>query len=318
MFRRHHLVIAALVVVAWCAAARVSIAQSQTEELERGGAAEEERELETDRDAFTPATSTVGQRVAVLESSYSFINNRTVAETHSFPELLVRYGISERIELRVGWNFEVGGTGDVVSGNEGGEDSAGGIERESQMLYGFKVAVSDQRGWMPRSAVILQGFTPTSGEAPATDVVTTYTFGWELDERWRLDSSMRYGTEHGPHDAFNQWAPSVVLRATINAKWHAHVEYLRNLFTRSRTRLQPGLRQPGRPLQSNTESRTWFARRLGHHARRPQLLLQHRYRLAILALTRCARSRGAAKAESARFVPVSSRSTGRRRRQCRS
>lgn len=35
-----------------------------------------------------------------------------------------------------------------------------------------------QEGWLPRIAVILQGYTPTSGEAPATDVVVAYTFGF--------------------------------------------------------------------------------------------------------------------------------------------
>ena len=91
------------------------------------------RELETDRDAFTPATSTVGQSLTILESSYSFIDNRNIAETHSFPELLVRYGLSERFELRLGWNYEVGGTGDVVSGNDAGEAGNGaGIERGSR------------------------------------------------------------------------------------------------------------------------------------------------------------------------------------------
>lgn len=221
-------------------------ALGQAEQQGAGPEGEVERELETDRDAFTPATSTVGQRLTVLESSYSFIDNKRVAETHSFPELLIRYGISERIELRVGWNYEVGGTGDIVSGNEGGEAPDGSaIERESQMLYGFKAVVSEQHGWVPRSATILQGYTPTSGEAPDTDVVVAYTFGWELPNRWRLDSSMRYGTEHGPLDAFNQWAPSVVLRVPIDEKWHAHVEYF-GIYTQgserdvSRAFISPG------------------------------------------------------------------------------
>lgn len=204
----------------------VSAAVAQAPWLTRGAGETEQRELETDRDAFTPATSTVGRRLAVVESSYSFIDNRRVADTHSLPELLLRYGISERIELRLGWNYEVGGTGDIVSGSEGSEAfEGGGIERESQMLYGIKVAVSEQEGWLPRSAVILQGYTPTSGEALATDVVVAYTFGWELANRWRLDSSMRYGTEHGPRDAFNQWAPSVVLRVPVTERWNVHAEY---------------------------------------------------------------------------------------------
>ncbi|MFN0199587.1 MAG: transporter [Planctomycetaceae bacterium] len=187
---------------------------------------EDEEELETDRDSFTPATTTVGTGFSVVESSYSFIDNRSVAETHSFPELIVRYGVSERIELRLGWNYEVGGTGDVVSGNEGGEDFlGGGLERESQALYGFKAAVTRQEAWLPQSAVILQAYTPTSGESTVTDIVAAYVAGWELTNGWRLDSSMRYGTEHGPEDAFNQWAPSVVVRAPLTEQWNAHVEY---------------------------------------------------------------------------------------------
>jgi hypothetical protein len=197
--------------------------KAQTEEINSRGGETEERELETDRDAFTPATSTVGTQMTVVESSYSFIDNRNVAATNSFPELLVRYGICERFELRVGWNYEVGGSGDV-SGNESVE-AGSGIERESQMLYGLKMVVTEQHGWVPRSIAILQGFTPTSGPAPATDVVIDYAAGWELANRWRFDSSMRYGTEHGPGDAFNQWAPSTVLRIPVTERWNVHAEY---------------------------------------------------------------------------------------------
>jgi len=148
--------------------------------------AAERAELETDRDAFTPATSTVGRRLAVFETSYSFIDNRTVAETHSLPETLLRYGVNDWFELRAGWNYEVGGTGDIVSGSEGGEgNEAGGIERESQLLYGAKISLTEQRGFIPRSAFILQGYTPTNGTAPATDVVAAHTYGWELPNKWR-------------------------------------------------------------------------------------------------------------------------------------
>jgi Putative MetA-pathway of phenol degradation len=186
----------------------------------------EPEELETDRDAFTPATTTITSGLSVLETSYSFIDNRDVAETHSFPETLVRFGILENIELRIGWNYEVGGANAAVSGGGGGQEfERGGLERESQVLYGFKAQLTQQDGWIPRSAVIFQGYTPTSGEAPQTDVVATYVFGWELPNQWRLDSSMRYGTEHGPEDAFNNWAPSVLLRVPLTERWNVHAEY---------------------------------------------------------------------------------------------
>lgn len=209
----------------WASVA-VSTAVAQTAEFERGAETGELPELETDRDAFTPATSLAGTGLTIVESSYTFIDNRTVAETHSFPELLIRYGASEWIELRLGWNYEVGGTGGLVSGNEDAAVASGGeIERESQLLYGFKAAISEQDGWMPRSAFILQGFTPTSGEATATDVVAAYAWGWEFENLWRLDSSMRYGTETTPDDSFNQWAPSVVLRIPVTERWNIHAEY---------------------------------------------------------------------------------------------
>src|SRR5262245_36977286 len=65
-------------------------------------------EIETDRDSFTPATTTAGRNRLIVESAYSFLDNRAVKETHSFPELILRYGLSERLELRLGWNYEVG------------------------------------------------------------------------------------------------------------------------------------------------------------------------------------------------------------------
>lgn len=52
-----------------------------------GGAAGEEDEIETDCDSFTPATSPAGKGRVIVESAYSFIDNRSVPETHSYPEL---------------------------------------------------------------------------------------------------------------------------------------------------------------------------------------------------------------------------------------
>jgi Putative MetA-pathway of phenol degradation len=221
-----------LVVVAfWQASGGVPHVHAQRAALDLGEEESELPELETDRDAFTPATSTAGKWLTIVESSYSFIDNRGVADTHSFPEFLARCGVSERFELRLGWNWEAGGEGNVVSGGDTSEGfESAGVERESQILYGFKAAVTQQDGWVPRSATILQGFTPTSGGSTATDVVATYAFGWELANRWRLDSSMRYGTEHAREDAFNQWAPSVVLRIPVTERWNVHAEYF-GIFT---------------------------------------------------------------------------------------
>jgi hypothetical protein len=152
-----------------------------------------------------------------------------VKETHSFPEALFRYGLTDWLELRVGANYEVGGAGSEVSGSGGEEDfaSEGGskLERESVIFYGIKVRTSKQDRWLPQSAVILEARTPTSGEATDTHFVGTYVFGWELPRRWKLDAALRYGTGSEKEDRFSIWAPSVVVKVPLGEKVNVHAEY---------------------------------------------------------------------------------------------
>ncbi len=191
--------------------------------------------IETDRDSFTPSTRTVEVGRWVVESSYSFIDNRNTAETHSLPELLLRYGISDWLELRLGGNYEVGGEGADVSGGTGNEPlEGGGIVRETQALYGLKARLTEQRGWRPESSVIVQGHTPMSGPDPATAFTLGYVVGWELPDEWKLDSAIRYGADKEKADRFETWSPSIVLRKTLADRWNVHAEYFGN-FSQNRT-----------------------------------------------------------------------------------
>lgn len=185
-----------------------------------------EDEIETDRDSFTPATTTAAYRRMIFESAYSFIDNRSTADSHSYPELIARYGLTERLELRLGWNYEVGGGGSVSNGSDfEAIESTGGIEREGQAAFGLKTSLTRQRGLVPQSAVIVQGFAPTSGPDPRTQFVGTYVVGWKLPSGWAWDSAMRYGTDAAERDHFNLWAPSTVLKVPVGERWKAHAEY---------------------------------------------------------------------------------------------
>jgi hypothetical protein len=181
-------------------------------------------EIETDRDSFTFAPTTAGAGTTILESSYSFIDNRLGPEAHSLPELLVRRGISRRVELRLGFNYEAGGPG-TVSGTElGGEDLES--EEESRILYGLKAETSQQRGIVPQSALIVQGFTPTHGPSTASTMMLGESFGWTLPNGWVWDTALRWGTGYlEAVDSFNQWAPSTVLKIPLGERWNVHAEY---------------------------------------------------------------------------------------------
>ena len=189
--------------------------------------AEETNEWETDRDSFTPSTKTAGRRRLILESAYSFVDHRAVKETHSFPEFLARYGLGDRFELRLGWNYEVGGEGSSVSSSTSDDETSptGSLIRDSKINYGFKVGVTEQCRLIPESALIVAGFTPTSGDKSTTEFIGTYVFGWELPNRWKLDSALRFAADSEEGETFQDWAPSIVLKAPIGEKWDAHVEY---------------------------------------------------------------------------------------------
>ena len=215
MFLRPHALCVAIVALGlacsdWCGAA---LGQEQAAGRE---------ELETDRDSFTFAPTTAGPGLSILEASYSFIENQTAPQAHSFPELLLRRGIGEKLEVRLGFNYEAGGPG-LVSGREfGGEDIE--TEDESRILYGVKAETSEQRGWLPRSAVVIQGFTPVSGPSNKSTLMLGEAFGWRLPNGWEWTSAIRYGTGFEAEDAFNQWAPSSVLKIPVGERRNVHAE----------------------------------------------------------------------------------------------
>ncbi len=183
-------------------------------------------ELDTDRDAFTPATATAKLGTVLTEASYVWIDNRGTPATNSFPELLVRIGARERLEWRLGFNYEQGSGGSVVAAVEVGEPPLGAAgSEEANLLYGCKVRVTDQDGWIPRSAAIIEGFTPVAGDVWGTEPVATYAFGWELPEAWRFDTSIRYAYADSEEGRFDRWMPSVVLRIPLTDRWEVHAEW---------------------------------------------------------------------------------------------
>lgn len=180
-------------------------------------------EMETDRDTYTFAPTTAGAGRTITELSYSFIDNRRGPEAHSLPELLVRRGIGERLELRVGFNYEGGGPG-LVSGTDfGGEDLL--PEHESRVLYGTKLETSDQSGWMPMSALVIQGFTPVHGPATQSTLMVGEAWSWRFSNGWEWRSGLRYGNGWEEADSFDQWSPSTTLKIPLGDRWNVHAEY---------------------------------------------------------------------------------------------
>ncbi|MFM8734339.1 MAG: transporter [Pirellulales bacterium] len=183
-------------------------------------------DLDSDRDAFTPSTHCVGPDRGLVEGSSVFIDNLTGLPTNNYPELLIRHGANEWWEWRFGVNYGVGSQGNVVTSVEVGEGTLDGSTLyESSILYGFKLGMSHQDGWLPDSCFIMEGSTPTYGDAFGTVPVATLVAGWELWSDWRLDGSIRYAYSEGATNWFSRWTPSVILRMPLTERWEVHAEW---------------------------------------------------------------------------------------------
>lgn len=127
--------------VALCATTLVSFSQqTQTE-----------KPLVTDRPDATEASSTVGKGVLQFETGglyESFKDNGTQSEIYTYNTTLVRYGILDNVELRLGWNFVEGTT--KVNGNRLDNVTSG----LTPLLLGLKIDIAEENGAMPEIAFI--------------------------------------------------------------------------------------------------------------------------------------------------------------------
>jgi hypothetical protein len=107
------------------------------------------------------------------------------------------------------------------------------LERAGRLLYGFKAFLTGEDGWLPASAFLVQGFSPTSGQEEDTEMSATYVFGWTSPRGSVWDSALRYSTGGFEEDDFNVWSPSTVLKVPVGERWKAHAEYF-GIFTEGR------------------------------------------------------------------------------------
>jgi hypothetical protein len=98
-----------------------------------------------------------------IESGYKVTEIDTGAGSaygHFAPDLLLRYGASERVELRAytsGWNFETG---------------AGDASGFGDLNLGAKIELGKEDGWRPQTGLLIDATLPTGGDDFSSDYVT--------------------------------------------------------------------------------------------------------------------------------------------------
>ena len=145
--------------------------------------------LVTDRPDATEASSTVGKGVLQIETGglyESYEENTIKNENYTYNTTLIRYGLLDNLELRLGWDFVEGVT--KVNGNKLDNVTSG----LSPLLLGVKLDVAKENGAMPEVALIGHVFPIFSASTDYRSETTAVDFRFSLSHTLSERSSLGY------------------------------------------------------------------------------------------------------------------------------
>lgn len=145
--------------------------------------------LVTDRPDATEASSTVGKGVLQIETGglYESYEDQSVkSENYTYNTTLVRYGILDNLELRLGWDFVEGVT--KVNGKKLDDVNSG----FSPLLLGVKIDIAEEKNGMPEIALIGHVFPLFSASQDFRPESTGVDFRFSFSHTLSESSSIAY------------------------------------------------------------------------------------------------------------------------------
>jgi len=188
--------------------------------------AQETNELEpliTDRPDATEASSTVGKGTLQIETGgfyESFEENNIKSESYTCNTTLVRYGILDNLELRVGLDFTEGIT--KVNGNKLDNVTSG----FSPLLLGVKIDIAEENGCMPEIALIGHVFPLFTSAKDYRPETTAIDFRFSLSHTLNEKSSIGYniGAQWGDDSSEAAAIYTVAYGYSLTDKFGAYAE----------------------------------------------------------------------------------------------
>ena len=176
--------------------------------------------LVTDRPDFTESTDAVARGHIQIESGYTFTYDDAagvVTRSHSAPELLLRVGLFDGVELRIAWPTYT--RLDTSSGD------ADGLE---DLNLGVKVKLVEQDGLTPHVGMIGEIAAPTGADALTSDGVdpaVKLLWAYDLPGRVSVGGNVNVASVSEGADRFFQPAASLALGVAATERVGVFVEY---------------------------------------------------------------------------------------------
>ena len=180
-------------------------------------------EMITDRPDATESPSVVpkGSLQAELGGFYESFDDKGIkTETYTYNTTLLRYGLLDRLELRLGWDIV---DQKITDRNLNTKMTVGGF---SPLLAGVKVAVAEENGGFPEIGLIghlMLPFTAGSDVKPETTGVNfRFSFAHTLNDRSSL--SYNIGAEWGDDSPEAAYIYTLAYGYAITDAWGAYAE----------------------------------------------------------------------------------------------
>lgn len=173
----------------------------------------------TDRPDFTESAVTVSRGRFQLEGGYTLEHSQG-RNRHALGEILLRAGMAEGVELRVGLNSYVWSATASGAPTSGLEDASLGVKLH--LLEGSAATVR------PTVAVIVAATLPTGGRQTGEDDLqpeAKLALAWDLTDRLALGSNLNYAYLSAEGRRANQVAGSLALGFAATPRIGTYLEY---------------------------------------------------------------------------------------------
>ncbi|MBW7905180.1 MAG: transporter [Phycisphaerae bacterium] len=175
--------------------------------------------METDRPDFTESKSAVAPGRVQLELGYTLIHDRDGsrgARRHVGPESLLRIGLLEHTELRLGWGGYVLGEERGPGGGGAGRRRAAGnqVDGATDVSIGIKQELWPQDAWRPAFSLLGELSLPSGSPGVSSgdvDPAIKLLCSWELAQRFSLGGNLNFAVPTAEQGRFFETSASLAL-----------------------------------------------------------------------------------------------------------
>lgn len=181
--------------------------------------------LVTDRPNVTESSLTVGKGIFQIETGALFIDNSTNSleiERTVYNTTLLRYGMTDNFELRLGWDY-------LNASTQRGNLELFNTTGFNPLLIGVKIEIMDANGWMPQIGLLTHLRLPFTAAQEFKPENTGMEFFFAFDHSLSNKSGLGYnlGARIGD-DRSLEYIYSLSYGYSLTTKWGMYGEIYGN------------------------------------------------------------------------------------------